>query len=72
VVALSGSEGPATKVRLVVHDLLGREVAVLVDEQKEPGYYTVPWNAGRFASGVYYARLQAGEEVMIRKMLLVR
>ena len=68
--ALSGSEGTgAGRVRLVVYDQLGREVAVLVDEQKEPGHYTVSWDASRLASGVYYARLQAGDKVMTRKLL---
>lgn len=59
-------------VRLVVYDLLGREVAVLVDEQKEPGYYSVTWDAGGLASGVYIVRLVSGRIVMTHKMLLMR
>jgi hypothetical protein len=55
VVALSGSEGPASKVRLAVYDLLGREVAVLVDEPKATGMYDVKWDATGIPSGVYYA-----------------
>jgi parallel beta-helix repeat protein len=69
---VSGQPLVAGKIRLTVYDLLGREVEVLVNEQKEPGYYTVTWNASRFASGVYYARLQSGDKAMMRKMLLVR
>jgi hypothetical protein len=46
-------------VRLAVYDVLGREVAVLVNENKEPGGdYTVTWNAGGMASGVYLYRLE--------------
>jgi hypothetical protein len=44
-------------VKLAVYDLLGREVALLVDEMKEPGNYTTTWDASRMSSGVYYYRL---------------
>ncbi len=59
-------------VRLCVYDLLGREVAVLVDEQKEPGNYTVTWDAGAMASGVYIYRLSSGAGIVTRKMTLVK
>jgi hypothetical protein len=72
VVALSGSEGPASKVRLVVYDLLGREVAVLVNERKEPGTYAVEFNAGNLASGVYVCRMETSQFVAARKLLVLR
>ncbi len=59
-------------VKISVTDLLGREVAVLVDEERPPGRYQVSWDAAGMASGVYFCRLQAGGEVMIRKMVLMR
>jgi hypothetical protein len=59
-------------VRLSVYDLLGREVAVLLNEKKEPGDYTVTWNAGGVTSGVYYYRLQAGNFFDVKKMILVK
>ncbi len=59
-------------VSLKVYDLLGREVATLADEAKEPGTYTVQWNATGFASGVYLYRLSAGGFVSTKKMLLLR
>jgi M6 family metalloprotease-like protein len=59
-------------VRLSVYDLLGREVAVLVDEQKAPGEYTVRFDGRHLASGVYLYRLTANTCVQTRKMLLVR
>ncbi len=59
-------------VRLSVFDLLGREVAVLLDELKEPGNYTVKFDASGLASGVYLYRLTAGGFVQTRKMIVVR
>jgi predicted GH43/DUF377 family glycosyl hydrolase len=59
-------------VKLVVYDVLGREVAILVNERKSPGRYTVQFNASGLASGVYFCRLTAGMFVQTRKMTLVR
>jgi hypothetical protein len=59
-------------VTLKVYDLLGREVAVLVDEQKAPGNYEITFDASRLASGVYMYRLTAGQYVESRKMVLIR
>ncbi len=59
-------------VRLVVYDLLGREVATLVDEFKGPGRYDAKFNAASLASGVYFYRLQAGGFVSMKKMLLMK
>jgi hypothetical protein len=67
-----GQVPEASAVRLVVYDMLGREVAVLVNEKKAPGKYTVAFDAGRLASGVYLCRLTAGRTMQVRKMLLVR
>jgi hypothetical protein len=62
----------ASMVRLVVCDLLGREVKVLLNEKKEPGRYEVSWDAAAFASGVYICRMNAGAFVESRKMLMLR
>jgi hypothetical protein len=73
VVAPSVSEGPAAAhVWLSVFDMLGREVAVLVDEQKEPGEYIVPFAGVGLSSGVYLCRLQAGTSVAVQKMILTK
>lgn len=61
-----------SNVSLAVFDLLGREVAVLVDERKAPGSYEVQFDASRFASGVYFYRLRAGDFVATKKMLLLK
>jgi hypothetical protein len=50
----------ATPVTLKVYDLLGREVAVLVDQWHAAGMYTVPFDAVGLASGIYFYRLTAG------------
>ena len=55
-----------------VYDLVGREVATLVNEVKEPGTYNVQFDGSNFASGVYLYRLQAGTFVQTRKLLLLR
>jgi hypothetical protein len=59
-------------VRLVVYDMLGREVATLINEVKHPGVYTATWDASTFASGVYVCRMQAGSFVTTRKIVLLR
>jgi hypothetical protein len=57
---------------LKVFDLLGREVAVLVDEEKPAGMHSAKWDASGFNSGVYFYRLAAGSFSESRRLLLVR
>lgn len=59
-------------VKLLVYDLLGREVAVLVNATLEPGSYSVPFDASGLSSGLYLARLHAGGATKSISMLLVR
>jgi len=61
-----------SNVDLRVFDLLGREVAVLVNEEKPPGSYTVTWNAGGMASGVYLYKIQAERFIETKKLLLLK
>jgi len=76
----SGQLSVASDVRLSVHDLLGREVAVLVNEKKAPGSYEVKFDGSGLASGVYLYRLTArptdgrgaAEFTQAKKLLLVR
>jgi photosystem II stability/assembly factor-like uncharacterized protein len=61
------------EVKLVVYDVLGREVKTLVDETQQAGKYKVTFNAVNLASGVYYYKLKAGKQFeKTRKMLLLR
>jgi hypothetical protein len=65
-----------TAVRLVVYDVLGREIIVLVDREKLAGLHTVVWNGRdangtRVASGVYFYHLQADRFEAIKKMIVL-
>ena len=54
-------------VQLRVYDILGREVAVLVNEQQKSGYYEIEWNAAELSSGIYLYQLLAGKSVLVKK-----
>ncbi len=65
------------QVRLAIFDIPGRELSRRVDQYQISGSYTVTWNStenrwGQLASGTYFARLQVGENVVTRKMLLTK
>ena len=62
----------ASRVSLKVYNTLGQEVATLVNESKPAGVFTVTFDAGSLASGVYFYRLVAGRYGETRKMLLMR
>jgi len=62
----------AEHVQLKVYDMTGREVATLVDGQQPVGTYNVTLNATDWASGVYIYRLQAGDQQVVRRMVLLK
>jgi photosystem II stability/assembly factor-like uncharacterized protein len=65
--------GVKSEVRLVVYDVLGREVERLVDEVAQPGRNTATWDAGTNASGVYFCRMEAGGRIVqTRKLVVLR
>jgi hypothetical protein len=64
--------GVKSEVRLIVYDLLGREVATLVHETKGPASYDVTFDASHLASGVYFCRLTAGSFSQTRKLVLMK
>jgi len=57
---------------LKVFDILGNEIALLVNQFLDAGYYSTEFNASSFTSGVYIYRLEVGDRVFIKKMTLVR
>jgi hypothetical protein len=59
-------------VKLTVYNALGQEVAVLVDEEKSPGKYTVTFDGSKLPSGVYFCRLHTGGFDDTREMVLVK
>jgi hypothetical protein len=59
-------------VKLIVYDILGKEVATLVDNIQKAGFYEIPFSAEQFASGVYFYRLTAGSFTSVQKMMIVK
>jgi hypothetical protein len=59
-------------ITLKVFDILGREVATLVDEYKTTGTHSIEFNAGKFASGIYFYQLRTQNFVETKKMILLR
>ncbi|MCW8817296.1 MAG: T9SS type A sorting domain-containing protein [Ignavibacteriaceae bacterium] len=62
----------AENVQLKVYDVIGNEVATLVNETKSPGSYEVPFNASQLSSGVYIYSIRAGNFVETKKMILMK
>ncbi|MEJ2617986.1 MAG: pectinesterase family protein, partial [Ignavibacteriaceae bacterium] len=62
----------SSHVKIILYDILGREVATIVNEVKNAGYYTVKFNASSLASGVYFYRIEAGNFVQVKKMMLLK
>jgi hypothetical protein len=61
-----------SEVTLKVYDMLGREVSVLVNEVKSPGYYKVTFDASHLASGIYFYSLRSGNSMTQKKMMLIK
>ncbi|OGU35411.1 MAG: hypothetical protein A2068_01480 [Ignavibacteria bacterium GWB2_35_6b] len=59
-------------ITLKIFDVLGREIATLVNEKKTPGTYEISFDATGFSSGVYYYKLTSGSFSQTKKMLLLR
>lgn len=59
-------------ITLKVYDLLGNEVATLVNEEKPAGVYEVEFNAGKLSSGIYFYKLMTGKYSATKKMILLR
>ena len=62
----------AANVTLRVFNSLGQEMALLVNQRNEAGYYQATWNASNVPSGIYFYRLQAGEFIETNKMVLLK
>jgi len=59
-------------VKLTIYNILGEKVATLAEGHQKGGYKTAMWNAISFSSGIYFYRLQAGDFVQTRKMVLLK
>jgi flagellar hook assembly protein FlgD len=73
---------PATNIRysikengivtIKIYDILGKEIATLVNEKQSPGMYEVTWDASQYSSGIYFYKLTAGEFSEVKKMILIK
>ncbi|MBD3234635.1 MAG: T9SS type A sorting domain-containing protein [candidate division Zixibacteria bacterium] len=59
-------------VSLKVYNLLGQKVATLTDGFKDAGHYSVKWNASDYSSGIYFYKLEVGDEMFTKRMILLK
>ncbi len=59
-------------VNLKIYDITGREIQTLVNEVKQAGYYTVDFNGSNLSSGVYFYRIQSGDFVQTKRMVILK
>jgi len=69
---VGASRGLPVQVELGIYNILGQKIAALVSEKQPAGSYKVEWDASGFSSGVYLYRLQAGDFISIKKLLLLK
>ncbi|MDQ3022330.1 MAG: T9SS type A sorting domain-containing protein [Bacteroidota bacterium] len=62
----------ANHVTIVVYDIMGKEVATLVNQLQDAGYYSVTLDGSNFASGQYFYKLQAGDFSQVNRMILLK
>jgi hypothetical protein len=68
----SNVKGETASVKLVIYDVLGREIKTLINEEHSAGTYDVEFNANELTSGIYFYKLQSGSFIETKKMLLLR
>jgi len=59
-------------VTLNIYNLLGQRVGTLINQQMDPGFHSVQWNASSFASGVYFYTIEMEDFVKSRKLLIIK
>ncbi|MFC2084176.1 T9SS type A sorting domain-containing protein [Bacteroidota bacterium] len=67
-----GLRGGLTAVKLAVYDILGREIAVLVNKEQSPGSYEVVFRSDGLSSGIYFYKLTSGNYQQTKKIILLR
>lgn len=68
----SNVKGEMSNVKLVVYNILGKEITTLVNERQSQGIYEVQFSGKQLPSGIYYYTLQAGNYIETKKMMLVK
>ncbi len=61
-----------SNVKLSIYDINGRVIRTLINEQQNPGYYSVQWDASNFPSGLYFYQIQAGAFFDVKKFVLIK
>ena len=61
-----------SRVIIIMFDILGKEIEILVNEQKPAGDYELTWNAANLPSGVYFYQIKTGEFIQTKKMILLK
>jgi beta-1,2-mannobiose phosphorylase / 1,2-beta-oligomannan phosphorylase len=61
-----------SNVKITVLNLIGEEVETILNEEKNPGYHTVEFNAGMLPTGIYFYKISAGKYTAVKKMLLIK
>ena len=66
-----------THVNIIIYDMLGRKIRTLINEQQDPGYKSLIWNATNdygkpVSAGIYLYQIQAGEYISTKKMVLLK
>ena len=69
---ISYSLPKASDVKIMIYNIKGELIETLVESKKPFGYHTIDWNAKDIASGIYFYKLQAGENTFIRKMIQMK
>ena len=72
VTTISYSLPRSGDVTLIIYNLLGEEIARLVDGFQQAGEHTTVWNASNVSSGIYFYRLRAGDFTQTKKMVLLK
>ncbi len=66
------SLGAAGMIKLTIYDILGKEIFTVIDGFMDAGNHSINFDAGRLSSGIYFYRLQAGDEIETRRMVLLK
>ncbi len=62
----------SSRVDLFIYNILGQKVSTLLSEKKDAGKHSIEWDASDFSSGIYFYRIQAGDFVQTKRMLLIK
>ena len=58
--------------KIIIYNLLGEEAQTLIDKELEAGYHEINFDAGEFQSGIYFYRIQSGDFISTKKMILMK